>query len=176
MRKKAEVETLGEVAGSDRLLTTEEAAGRLAVSPATLHWWRWRHTGPEFVRMNGARGAVRYSLKALRKFLKERTVKREGPRRSAPQYQKTRIELLGAKHRGLLRYVERNMRWHTPYPEISAELLRRWYEKVSGSTLHNHWANRVWPKIQSEQKIGPVKVRRKESGLRRPAARDAAFQ
>ncbi len=54
----------------DRLLTTIEVAGLLAVSPHTLRWWRnWTHTGPPFFRFGGRRGHVRYSRADLQRWL-----------------------------------------------------------------------------------------------------------
>jgi Helix-turn-helix domain len=58
----------------DRLLTTSQAARMLGVSPATVKWWRtWAHRGPDFVKLGPGKSAVRYSLKALRRFIAERT-------------------------------------------------------------------------------------------------------
>lgn len=56
-----------------RLLTTQEAAQLLAISPETLKWWRRRgqRTGPDFIRL-GKR--VRYSLQGLNSYLNRRTV------------------------------------------------------------------------------------------------------
>jgi hypothetical protein len=58
-----------------RLLTTQEAAAVLAISPATLRWWRTRWArvpGPDYVLV-GSR--PRYSLQALHRYLSRRIVR-----------------------------------------------------------------------------------------------------
>lgn len=63
------------------LLTTEEAARLLSVSPDTLKAWRVRkhQSGPDFIRMGGGRKPrVRYSPGALRAFLSGQTVQPGG--------------------------------------------------------------------------------------------------
>lgn len=42
------------------LLTVEEAATRIGVSPWTLKKWRTIRRGPKFVRLGGPLGSVRY--------------------------------------------------------------------------------------------------------------------
>lgn len=42
------------------LLTLDEAAGRIGVSPWTLKKWRAQGIGPKFVRLGGKLGPVRY--------------------------------------------------------------------------------------------------------------------
>jgi hypothetical protein len=49
------------------LLTPDDAAHMIGVSPETLTDWRWRDMGPPFVRIGrGPRGRVRYPADALR--------------------------------------------------------------------------------------------------------------
>jgi hypothetical protein len=57
----------------DRLLTTREGARFLGFSPLTLKDWRKRsrRVGPTFIRVVRC---VRYSLRHLRCYLKDRTV------------------------------------------------------------------------------------------------------
>ena len=52
------------------LLNTEQAAKRFGLSPRTLERYRVTGEGPEYVKMGHA---VRYSLSALRRWLKGRT-------------------------------------------------------------------------------------------------------
>ena len=56
----------------DPFLNEVEAATHLGCSPATLHLWRGKKTGPEFVRWNNRR-AVRYRLSALERFIARST-------------------------------------------------------------------------------------------------------
>ncbi len=53
---------------SGGLLTPEQAAAYLSLSVKTLAQWRWKHTGPEFVKV-GAR-AVRYDRSQLEAWAK----------------------------------------------------------------------------------------------------------
>jgi len=53
----------------DRLLTCDEAASFLAVSPATLRSWTSRRT-ISFVKLNNRR-TVRYRLSALERMIEE---------------------------------------------------------------------------------------------------------
>ncbi|MER2529118.1 MAG: helix-turn-helix domain-containing protein [Candidatus Competibacter denitrificans] len=46
---------------TDRLLTTEEAAEFLRVSPTTMVSWRRNHTGPAFVSPGGKKKLYRES-------------------------------------------------------------------------------------------------------------------
>lgn len=66
------------------LLTTKEAADLLGVAPGTLKDWRSRQSkrsgkrlGPNFVKLSGGKtgGQVRYSLEALRTFVRRQTVR-----------------------------------------------------------------------------------------------------
>ena len=52
------------------LLNTEQAAKRFGLSPRTLERYRVTGEGPEYVKMGHA---VRYSLSALRRWIKGRT-------------------------------------------------------------------------------------------------------
>jgi hypothetical protein len=62
------------LAEEDCLLTTRETARLLAISPNTLKYWRVRahRAGPDFIRIERR---VRYSLKHLRRYLGDRTVR-----------------------------------------------------------------------------------------------------
>jgi hypothetical protein len=56
--------------GSPPLLTDEQAASLLAVSPATLRSWRCRGIGPTFIKMgNGAKAPVRYAGSDLEQYI-----------------------------------------------------------------------------------------------------------
>jgi len=56
--------------GSPPLLTDEQAASLLAVSPATLRSWRCRGIGPTFIKMgNGTKAPVRYSESDLEQYI-----------------------------------------------------------------------------------------------------------
>jgi predicted DNA-binding transcriptional regulator AlpA len=65
------------VSKEDCLLTTRDVARLLAVSAGTVKDWRNRsgrpEKGPEFIRFGGS---VRYALRAVRKYLSKRTVRR----------------------------------------------------------------------------------------------------
>lgn len=50
----------------EALITTQEAARRLSLSPGTLRNWRCRGCGPTFVRIGGA---VRYRALDLEAFV-----------------------------------------------------------------------------------------------------------
>ena len=52
------------------LLNTEQAAKRFGLSPRTLERYRVTGEGPEYVKLGHA---VRYSVSALRRWLKART-------------------------------------------------------------------------------------------------------
>lgn len=55
---------------SPPLLTEEQAAIVLAVSPATLRSWRSRGIGPSFIKMGtGSRAAVRYAESDLDQYI-----------------------------------------------------------------------------------------------------------
>ena len=56
----------------DRLITDTEAAEFLGVQPQTLRRWRWAGNSPRYVRLSRSpRGAVRYTLRALREWVRE---------------------------------------------------------------------------------------------------------
>ena len=61
--------------GDDLLLRPQEAAEFLGVETATLDFWRSRvrGRGPDFVRIGARQGRIRYSLRALRAYARERT-------------------------------------------------------------------------------------------------------
>ena len=52
-----------------RLLTAEEAAQYLSVSPKSLETWRTRGGGPRFVRLRSR--AIRYRLNDLTEFVEQ---------------------------------------------------------------------------------------------------------
>ena len=54
------------------LLTTEEAAEMLQMSPASLAQWRSRELGPPYIKFEGT---VRYQAEEIGKWLKSRAVK-----------------------------------------------------------------------------------------------------
>ena len=54
------------------LLTPEQAAEFLSLSPATLADWRWQRKGPPWIPIS--RGCVRYSKEALEEWLRLRTI------------------------------------------------------------------------------------------------------
>jgi len=57
-----------------RLLTREEAATLLAVSPGTLSRWAAERTGPPFVKLGESdKAGVRYPVDGLEKFIAART-------------------------------------------------------------------------------------------------------
>ncbi len=55
----------------EKLLNEKEAAELLGQSPRTLQQWRWRATGPRYVK-NGR--SVRYSLTDLQEFIDRNAV------------------------------------------------------------------------------------------------------
>jgi predicted DNA-binding transcriptional regulator AlpA len=67
---------------SRRLLTTEQTASVLGVSPWTLFAWRKRGTGPPYVRFS--RQAIRYSMDDLTAWLRTRRVVGEAKQPEKP--------------------------------------------------------------------------------------------
>ncbi len=72
---------VADISEADRLLTTHDVARLLAVSRETLKGWRSRNRragiGPQFVRIGGLAkkaGRVRYSLREVERYIRERTV------------------------------------------------------------------------------------------------------
>jgi excisionase family DNA binding protein len=63
--------------GDDCLLSTDQAAELLGISPWTLKFWRTRtrDRGPDFIRLGAL---VRYSRQALEQFIRKQTVRRQG--------------------------------------------------------------------------------------------------
>jgi predicted DNA-binding transcriptional regulator AlpA len=57
----------GAMPGGVELLRTEEAARRLGVSARTVDSWRWRGTGPRYVKLTSR--VVRYPLDALNEWI-----------------------------------------------------------------------------------------------------------
>lgn len=64
--------TLQVVPSEERRLTVEETAELLSVSVKTLEAWRRLGKGPEFVKLGRS---VRYTMRALDAFTRERTVR-----------------------------------------------------------------------------------------------------
>lgn len=52
-----------------QLMTVEEAATRIGVSPWTLRKWRTIGQGPKFVRLGGQYGSVRYRAVDLETYI-----------------------------------------------------------------------------------------------------------
>jgi len=52
--------------GDDAIIPAAEVALLLGVSMRTLANWRWRRTGPPFMKYGGDKGPVRYRLSDLR--------------------------------------------------------------------------------------------------------------
>jgi predicted DNA-binding transcriptional regulator AlpA len=52
----------------DRLMDQNEVAEILSVSPKTLEYWRWKRTGPEYVKMGRF---ARYRESAIRKYIED---------------------------------------------------------------------------------------------------------
>lgn len=57
---------------ADRLLTTEEAAEILRVSPLTMISWRRKRTGPAFIAAGGKKKLYRES--AIHEYIESRTI------------------------------------------------------------------------------------------------------
>lgn len=71
--EKTVVRQVAQVVGQeDRRLTVEEAAHVLCVSVKTLEAWRRLGKGPVFVKLGRS---VRYTMRALDQFTRERTVR-----------------------------------------------------------------------------------------------------
>ena len=51
---------------TDQLLTPEQVAGILKLSPATLARWRWDGSGPPFIKIGGR---VRYAESDVEQFI-----------------------------------------------------------------------------------------------------------
>ena len=58
-----------------KLLTTDELADKLDVSPRTLQDWRHRGEGPPFVKLGDC---VRYKWSAVEQWMADRTYSRTG--------------------------------------------------------------------------------------------------
>jgi hypothetical protein len=129
----------------ERLLTPGETAQCLAVSVDLLKVWRRHGRGPAFVK---AGGRIRYSFRALRNYLAERTTRPM----SAPFYRRTKVEELDGKHPGLRRFVEKRQQRRVSYQIIAAEILQKWGERISAQALSNFFIRRVWPKESSQRR------------------------
>ena len=57
----------------DRILTETEAAAYLGLKPNTLNRWRMTNSGPAFSRIGTGRGAIRYRLSELDRFITDNT-------------------------------------------------------------------------------------------------------
>jgi predicted site-specific integrase-resolvase len=69
-------------------LNQRDLARRLKLSPRTLEGWRWRGTGPRFVK---AGGRVIYRLEDIQAFEAEQL------RQRTPRRRKSRTSTIGAK-------------------------------------------------------------------------------
>ena len=58
----------------DRLLSTDELAEILGLSPATLRTWRWSGVGPKYFRLNGIAGPVRFRQEDVESWLNEQAI------------------------------------------------------------------------------------------------------
>jgi excisionase family DNA binding protein len=56
-----------------KLMTTEEVAEYLGVSPRTLENWRYRGGGPRWIRIGANGASVRYDAADVQTYLTERT-------------------------------------------------------------------------------------------------------
>lgn len=54
------------------LLTPQQTADFLQVSPRTLRQWRHMHSGPPFIRLGAS--TFRYELESLKRYVEGRTV------------------------------------------------------------------------------------------------------
>jgi hypothetical protein len=68
-------------------------------------------------------------------------------------YRRTKVEEAGARHAGLLEFVEQSMRDRMPYPQIAEVVLEQWDETLSPQVLSNHYALRVWKKQNAEMQV-----------------------
>lgn len=57
---------------NDRLMDTDQLSEYLQVPAKTIKWWRRRHEGPPFIKVNGR--LVRYRLSAVDEWLDGQTV------------------------------------------------------------------------------------------------------
>ena len=72
-RSLPKIQAIDESVGQDRLLNQREVSWLLGINKTTLEYWRSRsNKGPEFIKCGRL---VRYSLKALRRYIRHRTVK-----------------------------------------------------------------------------------------------------
>lgn len=57
-----------------KFLTTAELAERYGVSPQTIRSWRFKRTGPPYIKPCGKRGNVYYPIETLTAWEAQRTV------------------------------------------------------------------------------------------------------
>jgi len=55
-----------------KLLSSDEAASYLGISPVTLAVWRSKKRGPKYIKVGGC---VKYSTADLENFIKKNTIK-----------------------------------------------------------------------------------------------------
>lgn len=67
----------------DVLLTTTEAAARMGIKPATLHWWRWAGVPDQPPPLRVGRRGVRYRASDVAAFIASRQIKAKPPRQTA---------------------------------------------------------------------------------------------
>jgi len=59
-----------------KALKEKEAAAMLGVSPKTMQAWRWKGTGPHYMKLGDGKGAaIRYEVSALEQFKALRTIR-----------------------------------------------------------------------------------------------------
>jgi len=88
--------------GADLLLTAEEAAEYLALSPEALARWRTEGSHLPFVKFGHGKGRIRYRLRDLDRFV-ERSTRRstsEQPPRSGEEEKDSRRSKTPPTHRG----------------------------------------------------------------------------
>jgi DNA-binding transcriptional MerR regulator len=55
------------------LINNEQAAKLLGIRPQTLRLWRYRGTGPAYIRLTGKTGRVMYDTTDIAEWLRDRT-------------------------------------------------------------------------------------------------------
>lgn len=67
----------------DVLLSTVEAAQRMGIKPATLHWWRWNGTADQPAPVRVGKRGVRYRASDIAAWIASRqsNLKQANPRR-----------------------------------------------------------------------------------------------
>lgn len=59
----------------DQIMTAKDVADEFGIAAQTLANWRWKRTGPKFIKTSpGKGGAVKYRRSAIEAWLDEKTV------------------------------------------------------------------------------------------------------